>query len=179
MVAQENQSEVSYNMSFVPLMTERLHIRALTRSDLDGVHRILSDERTTQNVSWRQESREAASTWLDRRIRDEATRGMSMWALEHRLSGELIGLAGPFPRDESSIELGYVVHASHWGKGYASEAVYSIVDALTSAGHRLYATIRPSNEDSIRVASKSGFQFVRSYHDKRGEMCVYERAGKE
>ena len=125
-----------------------------------------------------QETKEAASEWLNRRIRDEAERGMSMWAIETRHNRELIGLAGPFPRDEPNIELGYVIHARHWGNGFASEAVYCLVNTLTSAGHSLSATIRPWNHKSIRVASKAGFQFVQSYNDERGKMHVYECSAK-
>lgn len=158
----------------VPIVTERIILRALTSADLSSVHSILSDEMTARDVSWRQESREAASAWLERRIRDESIYGMSMWAVEDRHSGEVIGLVGPFPKGEATTEIGYVIHAAHWNRGYATEAVCCAVRSLTATGCRLYATIRPSNKASVRVAGKAGLHWMRSYEDQKGEMHVYE-----
>jgi RimJ/RimL family protein N-acetyltransferase len=140
--------------------------------DLEAVFGILTDETTTADVSWRQHTRENAKIWLERRVADERGHGMSMWAIDNRANGEMIGLCGFFPR-ESQLELGYVVHARFWRRGFATEAVTAAVQNAVRAGHRIYATIRSGNHASIRVAESAGLRLSGKSEDARGELLVY------
>jgi [ribosomal protein S5]-alanine N-acetyltransferase len=127
-------------------------------------------------MSWRQTSREAAQAWLERRMRDEQLHGVSMWAVEDRELHQLIGLCGFFPRGEPELALGYVITALLWGRGLASEAVTAAVGAALAAGYQVYATIRPWNTASLRVAEKVGLQRSGSIEDERGELLVFKTA---
>lgn len=57
-------------------------------------------------------------------------------------------------------ELGYTLHKAHQGKGYASEALFTIVDELftTFNKHRITALIDPENSASIKMAQRLGMQ---------------------
>jgi RimJ/RimL family protein N-acetyltransferase len=83
----------------VPLITERLLLRALRESDLECVFAILNDETTTAGVSWRQRTREDAGAWLARRIESQRSLGVSVWGVEDRSSAEVVGLCGFFPHE--------------------------------------------------------------------------------
>lgn len=63
---------------------------------------------------------------------------------------------------EIAVEVGYIFDDSVWGNGYAIEAARSCVDfAYQRFGiNRLYATIRPENISSVRVAEKLGMMKV-------------------
>jgi RimJ/RimL family protein N-acetyltransferase len=156
----------------VPLITERLLLRALRESDLECVFAILNDETTTAGVSWRQHTREDAGAWLARRIESQGSLGVSMWGVEDRSSAEIVGLCGFFPH-ESQLELGYVIHARFWGRGFATESARACVEHALRAGHRICATIRPGNRSSLRVAEKAGLHFNSNIRDERGELLVY------
>ncbi len=91
---------------------------------------------------------------MKRRIAQEREFGVSMWAVERMDTGELVGLCGFFPSDGPEMELGYVVHAEHWGKGYATEAVSAALEAARRAGFKVWATIRSTNAASLAVARK-------------------------
>ena len=97
-----------------------------------------------------------------------------MWGVETLASGELVGLCGFFPRPkDTDLELGYVIRACDWGRGYATEAVRAAVGAVTEEGHRIYATIRPWNTASIVVAERAGLEPDGEVIDARGPLIVY------
>jgi ribosomal-protein-alanine N-acetyltransferase len=158
-------------MLALPIVTPRLRLDALADGDLDGVFAILGDEATTAQVSWGQPSREAAAGWLKKRQYAQREYGLSMLAIRDRATAVVVGLCGFFPRGEPQLELGYVVHARHWGCGYATEAVGALLAALPDVA--VHATIRPSNTASLRVAAKVGLAESGQLRDHRGTLIVY------
>jgi RimJ/RimL family protein N-acetyltransferase len=160
-------------VALVPILTTRLRLRALTEADAASVFAIIGDETTTADVSWRQPSQQAATAWLRRRIADEKAHGVSMWAVELLATDEMIGLCGFFPGDRSELELGYVIDAGHWHNGYATEAVSAAVKAARAAGRSMFATIRPRNAGSLRVAQCAGLAASGEVSDSRGSLLVY------
>lgn len=62
------------------------------------------------------------------------------------------------PDAPSSAELGYWLHESQWGKGYAAEASRAIVDyGFASLGlHRIWGKCHVDNAGSARVMEKCG-----------------------
>jgi RimJ/RimL family protein N-acetyltransferase len=155
------------------ILTERLVLRPLSENDEEAVFGILNDETTTAGVSWRQHTREGARAWLDRRIENERTRGVNMWAVEQRSSSEVVGLCGFFP-SESQLELGYVIHARFWRRGFAKEAARACVEQAVRSGYCIYATIRPMNRASVRIAESAGLRLTRKIEDERGGLLLYE-----
>jgi RimJ/RimL family protein N-acetyltransferase len=76
--------------------------------------------------------------------------------------GELIGTVSLFALDLGNrrAEIGYALHRSVWGHGYAAEAVTGVVDhAFCELGlNRLEADIDPRNEASARLLERLGFR---------------------
>ena len=75
---------------------------------------------------------------------------------------EPIGAISLESRGSDRLALSYALAPEAWGKGYASEAVESMVDAafaLTRAVE-VGANVRVENPSSRRVLEKAGFQFV-------------------
>jgi RimJ/RimL family protein N-acetyltransferase len=63
-------------------------------------------------------------------------------------------------RTDPIPELGYILHPSAWGKGYATEAVGAIIQHLFEARPELdtiEAKVDEKNAESIRVLQKCGF----------------------
>lgn len=157
----------------LPLETPRLLLRPMVESDLDEVFAVLSDEVTTAKVSWRQHTRDAARAWLQDRLTAALTYGLPFLVIESRSSQDVVGLCGFFPRGGSPVELGWVVHARHWGQGFAKEAVGAVVRRASEVGLAVYATIRPDNAPSIRVAQSAGLTANGAIEDERGALLVY------
>ncbi|MCL2384414.1 MAG: GNAT family N-acetyltransferase [Alphaproteobacteria bacterium] len=75
-----------------------------------------------------------------------------------------IGLISAHPATAADVEIGYMLAPSHWGQGYATEAIKALIDMvfnLTPAS-RIIANCRSGNSASCRVLEKSGFTFVDS-----------------
>ena len=81
------------------------------------------------------------------------------WAIELKHSGEVIGLTScrrPMPH---SVEIGYCLGRRWWGKGFMSEVLGVLLDALEADRqvYRVWATCSPDNERSARLLASAGF----------------------
>jgi RimJ/RimL family protein N-acetyltransferase len=141
----------------LPIRTDRVELRVIEEGDLDEVHAILGDPDTAGSRSFFQPDSASTKRWIERRQRDQAEHGFSMWGAGLLHTGELVALAGLFPRTPLVAEIGYVVRVDHQRRGLATELVSSIVKATDAVGLDLVATIRSSNAASLRVADRAGF----------------------
>ncbi|MGF9966980.1 GNAT family N-acetyltransferase [Bacillus rhizoplanae] len=76
-------------------------------------------------------------------------------------SDTLVGIieAMDFNRKVNMVTIGYFLAEVYWGKGIASEAVYTIVKFLFEDVHinRIQAEVLPANDFSKKVLLKNGF----------------------
>lgn len=159
--------------TLAPMHSRRLTLRVLSADDLDFVFELLSDDTTTAAMSWRVRTRKDAERWLNDRLADERNIGASVYALDNRESGRIVGLCGFIVRGARALELGYAIHASSRRQGFATEAVEVALHAARERGHRVYATIRPNNDASLRVMERVGLGFVGERRGQRGSLLVY------
>lgn len=78
---------------------------------------------------------------------------------------ELIGMIGAHRQASGVPFIGYWLGTSHWGKGYATEAVQGLIDSLFSLIDlpAIEADTRVINPASRRVLEKSGFRSEGSF----------------
>ncbi|KKB34410.1 spermidine N1-acetyltransferase [Bacillus thermotolerans] len=78
-------------------------------------------------------------------------------------SNKIIGSCGynSLDSDHSKAEIGYDISKAFWGKGYATEAISSLMDyAFTSLKlNRVEAKVVPENIPSIKVLEKLNFTY--------------------
>jgi RimJ/RimL family protein N-acetyltransferase len=87
-----------------------------------------------------------------------------------------IGFHGP-PDEAGRVEIGYRVEPEYRRQGYAKEAVAALFDwaHLTHGIERFVASISPTNEQSLRLASQFGFvQVGEQMDDIDGLELVFE-----
>ena len=72
--------------------------------------------------------------------------------------GAPIGLVQATIYPDSSANVAYLLGSAHWGHGYALEAVAAMIEQLE--GCRLFATVDPRNERSIRLLERLGFRHI-------------------
>ncbi|MDA0184286.1 GNAT family N-acetyltransferase [Solirubrobacter phytolaccae] len=108
--------------------------------------------------------------------------GFGFWAVE--AAGTLVGFVGVghpiyFPAYVHEVEVGWRLHPSAWGKGYATEAGRAAVDAALEhlAVRRVIAVIDPGNVASIAVAERLGMTPAERAPDPEGpgELVIYEQ----
>ena len=150
------------------------HAPALTTLNaVPAVVRFLNDSIPYTADQSRAQSERFALHW--------ATYGFGLWAVE--LEGSVVGFAGAahpmwLPQYAHEVEVGWRLHPSVWGNGYATEAGRAAIDAaLTHLGlARIIACIDPANTASIAVASRLGMTVGETvaHPQQPGSLHIYE-----
>jgi RimJ/RimL family protein N-acetyltransferase len=85
-----------------------------------------------------------------------------VYGMFERKGGAFVGTCVYQMRDEAVPEIGYWVGEPFWGRGYATEAVRTMIDhAFTATDlEALAASCRVTNTASRRVLEKCGFQWT-------------------
>ncbi len=146
----------------LPIVTERLVLRAYRDSDLHQLHEVLYSDEAAMRLLGGPRDLAGTRAALERSMNQQEEGGYSFWPVIERESGLLCGEAGLFPLapDGPDVALGYAFGAAYWGRGYATEAASAVVaEAFCSLGlERLVAIAREENHGSRRVLAKLGFQ---------------------
>ena len=123
---------------------------------------------------------------IERWLRRWEDWGMSLFSLERREDGRVVGRAGFLRWDPETwqiggdeVELGWLLAREHWGHGYATEAALALRDwAFEERGlNRLISLINPANFRSIGVAERIGERHERDIEidGKPGRLYSVER----
>ena len=148
------------------LVTERLILRPLEESDLDSCADMFMMPEVRGSLRLPQAfSRRDAWLGMAQWRGQWELRGSGQWAVEERSSGRFVGRAGlhrPEVHDWPGLEVGWTLHPTHWGKGYATEAgASSIAYAFEVIGvDEVFSVILPENERSQAVACRLGLTLI-------------------
>ena len=150
--------------------TSRLLLREYTLEDIPAHHRILSDPITMK--FWpRPFTEEESRSWLERAISSYSTNGFGRYAVILRETGEQIGDAGVMRTEvngKPEVDLGYIIHADHWRRGFGLEAaIASLEFGLTSGERRIVANMAHDNIASLRVAERLGMTKEQEFYNSR------------
>lgn len=146
----------------LPIVTERLAMRAYEADDLQQLHMVLYRDEATMALLGGPRDLAGTRAALERTISQQELGGFSFWPVIERESGLLCGEAGLFPLapDGPDVALGYAFGSAYWGRGYATEAARAVVaEAFGPLGlDHLVAITREANFGSRRVLAKLGFR---------------------
>ncbi|XVV04686.1 GNAT family N-acetyltransferase [Actinosynnema sp. CA-248983] len=87
------------------------------------------------------------------------------WAGEDKTTGRFLGMFA-FKETEPGVrELGYRLHPTTWGQGYATEVSRALIDkGFRELGvQRIFAVTMTVNTGSRRVMERVGLRFVRTF----------------
>ena len=139
------------------LETERMVLRRMGMSDVDGLMGIFSDPEAMRYYPGTK-SRSEAEAWvrnqLDRYRRD----GIGLWAAVLKYSGELAGQCGLTVQEvegREEVEIGYLFLRKYWNRGLATEAARACRDYGFSLGHEAPPGLR-TRRSSRSAASGPG-----------------------
>lgn len=139
------------------LRTERLFLRPAWLEDATELTRAIGHEpvvRMLARVPWPYRE-EHAREWID------AAQNPYLPSLLVTLpeeDGRIIGGCG-LHQEADDVEVGYWIAPSHWGCGYATEALRGLVALARVAGHtRIVSRHAADNPASGRVLRKAGFR---------------------
>ena len=109
-------------------------------------------------------------------IRQWELRGYGQWSVVEKATGQVIGCVGFYhpQREWPGVDLGWVIHRSRWGHGFATEAATAALEWVWEHTQidRIISLIAPDDRRSIRIATKIGERFERADVDPmNGEAC--------
>ncbi|MEM7099437.1 MAG: GNAT family N-acetyltransferase [Pseudomonadota bacterium] len=152
--------------------TSRLSLNAWEEADFEAIARILQDAATMHH--WPAPLNDDATvSWLKRAVEHQAEYGFSRWRCELK-TGEIIGDVGALHhivRDKPVVDLGYIIHADYWGRGYGLEAAQGSMEWLKRNGKALniqtiVATMATDNIASVRTAQRLDMQLTDTFHNR-------------
>ena len=163
------------DLDFEPIVTERLLLRRSRPEDADAISAYRSDPDVHRYQGWERTDPDgirAEISEMSGRVPGEPG-GWVQLSVEERDGGQLVGDVGLSPADGESgvIKVGYTIAPAFQGRGYATEAVASLVayafDTLGAHVVRAYASAE--NIPSVRVAEKVGMRLRERIEHRYGD----------
>ena len=116
-------------------------------------------------------------------IRQWQLRGYGQWSVVEKEMGQVIGCVGFYhpQREWPGVDLGWVIHRSRWGQGFATEAATAALEWVwaNTQVDRVISLVGPNDHRSIRIATKIGERFERAGVDPiNGEACHIYTIGR-
>ena len=151
------------------LTTARLRLEPMADAHLDGLNALNADPEVMRYISGQPETRAETQAIIERVKARWADVGYSWWTFFERDTGEIVGAgclqnlrreAAPQPDRDCPMELGWRLRRDRWGRGYASEAAFAMVDWAfdTFAPGELLAVCEPANTASSGVMKRLGMR---------------------
>lgn len=145
------------------LNTNRLLLRPISKKDSSDIFEYRSDVETNKYQGWIPKSLDDVDVFIDQLATEINT--PNSWyqlAIIEKLSNQLIGDIGIhfFDNENQQVEMGCTLNKEFQGKGYASEALTSVIDYLFDnlKKHRIIGSIDPRNESSIAMVERHGLR---------------------
>lgn len=92
--------------------------------------------------------------------------GYGQWSVIEKATGQLMGCVGVYhpQQDWPGVDLGWLIHRSRWGHGFATEAAIGALSWIwaNTTIDRIVSLINPTDLRSIRIATKIGEHFERT-----------------
>jgi ribosomal-protein-alanine N-acetyltransferase len=144
--------------------TPRHRLRLLRPSDAEPLQQLYGDPEAMRFVGADGAARtpEQTAAGVGRLIDHQRAHGFSLWAVESRDDGRVIGVAGLVLVElvGPEVEVVYELERDAWGRGIATEVGRACLDvAFGPLGpERVLALSYPENAASVRVAQKIGMR---------------------
>lgn len=168
------------------LETERLILRELVESDIDGIFELDSNEEVHEYLGKNPiKTKDEALTNIQFIRTQYKEFGIGRFACIEKSSGEFIGWSGlKFNTGEKEvlngyqdfIDIGYRFIPKYWGKGYGYEsAVACLKFGFKEMNYdAIYGAADIENIGSNKILSKIGLQFVNEFKYKNIKVNWYE-----
>ncbi len=147
----------------VPVVTERLVLRAWAPGDEDDIHAYRGRDDVTRWLMFDAQTRERIGelvTERGSRTRVEVDHDVVHLAVEHegRVIGDLTLKWSSL--ENAQAEIGWILHPDVQGRGFARESAAALVDVAFDVlgAHRVWAQLDPRNERSARLAAALGMR---------------------
>lgn len=164
------------------MTSERLSYDPVSPANLDEFHALIQDAHVRQYLC---DGMLFPREWSEQRVGDSRAlfekRGVGLWLVRERLTGELVGFCGflVFATLSPEPQLVYAMFERWTRRGYATEmARAAIAEARMHPGFgTILAGVDAVNVASVRVLEKLGFQRIATHPGAFGETLLMQLEG--
>ncbi len=152
----------TYRGPKVFLETSRLRLRNIKADDLDIIYDYRNNERCSKYQRDQTKTKDGLVALIDKHKEDRISVNQSyIIAIELKSISEMIGEIVVMPT-EDTISLGYTVSYRYHRKGYAYEALSSLIDVLhkTYPNHEFVCFTDKDNMASKNILFKLGYDYL-------------------
>lgn len=150
----------NFPRKFPQLETERMVLREIRKFDKYAIFRNFSDINVVQYIMPPFLSVTEAEEFIESIDGDYHDSKKIFWGLVLKNENEFIGTVS-FESiiDNKIVEIGYDINKKYWGKGYAKEAILTIIEYAKEKFHieMVEAFTDPKNLNSIKFLEKLSF----------------------
>ncbi len=153
------------------LHTDCLQLRPITKADAKAVYKYRSDSNSNQFQTFIPVNIDEVYQFIDECAQEiDEEEAWFQLVIIHSESNSIIGDIGIHNIDEAQVELGITIAPDYQHKGYATEALITVIDLLFQQlnKHRIIASVDPNNTASAKLFEKIGFRkeahFVESFY---------------
>ena len=145
--------------------TNRLTIRQLKMTDLDGFFQLQGNKKAMDMVPDKTMTREEAEKDLKIRVNNYTNdkQGFDVWAVIEKSTNSFVGTCALVYEQKNGVEIGYRFCEQFWGKGIGSEVTEGLIDYVfkNRKENLIVADVSAFNLGSIKI--------LQNYMSKVGE----------
>lgn len=146
------------------LVTPRLVLRRIRKTDYHDMYEYASSETVTRYLTWEPHPDPGYTLRYLSYVSTQYKAGNFYdWAVIWKANRKMIGTCGftAFHYEHNGAEIGYVLNPKYWGMGIAAEAARAVLRTgfLALNLHRIEAKFMDGNVQSRRVMEKIGMTF--------------------
>ena len=162
--------------TFPILITERLTLRQLSKSDAEQIFQLRSDIEINKFLERKpSETIEDAIRFIERIIENESD--LFYWAITKRGNGKLIGTIClfDFSSDEKKCEIGYELLSEYQRQGFMHEALKKVTEYANERLRlkKINAITHKDNQSSTGLLLKLGFKQLEIISDKDPSLILF------
>lgn len=156
--------------------TERLILRNIQLSDIDGMFELDSDPEVHQYLGNKPFTSNSQSEEIIKDIiKQYQDIGIGRWALINKETHEFMGWSGlklntiTLNGHTNFYDVGYRIIKRFWGNGYATESSIAALDYgfNTLNFDTIYGITEKGNEASHKILLKIGLNYIEDFYDKK------------
>lgn len=159
------------------LTSERLFLREFEKQDLNLLYYLDSDPEIMEYIGLPKTLQESVDRYQKAQLKYQCGDGLGKWMAVEKETGKSIGWFVLNNLDNSElIEVGYRLHQSFWGKGYATEMTVELVKyGFQQLGlDRIAGVTHQENEASKKVLVKAGLKYIGIRHYYNLDVTYFE-----
>lgn len=162
------------------LQTDRLILKDLENIDIDELYELGSDNDITRYLNFiKFINIDYARKWLNEKIyyNNQIPRKSYNLGIFNKMDHRFIGWIGIGEADSDSTvwDFGIAIKKKYWGKGYATEALRSVIDfCITELKvNKIMGDCDSENITSIKMMQKAGMRLVEKSAEDGKIKCYY------